>query len=451
MLFVPLFVTLARGQESGDLTRQVTELRALVEALETRVSQLEKQLSAQAKPPVPETKQTSGEQAQAALPQAAEPAKPGAGIGNTTSNVLLDGYYGYNFNAPIGRANRLRTYDVSSNSFSLNQATLVVENAPDPENGKRWGARLDLQWGQATQTLQGNPGNEPRPDIYRALFQVYGTYVIPLGRGLTVDFGKWASSLGIEGNYTKDQMNYSRSYWFNFLPFYHMGVRMNYKFNDWLSGNYWVTNGTQQTEAFNAFKDQLAGLVMQPHSSFSWTLNYYIGQEHPDVIFYPNGGAPSPDLPTQQGVPFQPIPNPPQGKLHIIDTYLTWKTTPKLTLAGEADWVLDRYQVYSPPQRATGGAGYVRYQFTDHVALAARAEYFSDRGALFSGDSQSLKETTFTTEYKFAEGFLLRGEWRRDFSNHPYFYTSTLGALKKEQNTATMGVVWWFGQKQGAW
>ena len=118
----------------------------------------------------------------------------------------------------------LRAYDVTGNTFALNQAALVLENAPKPEDGKRWGARLDLQWGQATQTLQGNPANEPRPDIYRALFQAYGTYVAPVGRGLTIDFGKWASSLGMENNYTKDQMNYSRSYWFDYLPFYHMGV-----------------------------------------------------------------------------------------------------------------------------------------------------------------------------------------------------------------------------------
>jgi hypothetical protein len=65
--------------------------------------------------------------------------------------------------------------------------------------------------------------------VYRNIFQAYGTYVLPLGGGLTVDFGKWASSLGAEGNYTKDQMNYSRSYWFDFLPFYHMGARLNYK------------------------------------------------------------------------------------------------------------------------------------------------------------------------------------------------------------------------------
>src|SRR5262249_21797249 len=130
-------------------------------------------------------------------------------LAGTTINFLIDGYYGYNFNAPIGRANRLRAYDVTSNSFSINQADLVLENAPDPDRGKRFGARLDLQWGQATQTLQGNPANEPRPEIYRNLFQAYGTFIVPLGKGLQVDFGKWASSLGIEGNYTQDQMNYS--------------------------------------------------------------------------------------------------------------------------------------------------------------------------------------------------------------------------------------------------
>jgi len=36
--------------------------------------------------------------------------------------------------------------------------------------------------------------------------------VFPFGSGLTVDFGKWASSIGFENNYSKDQANYSRSY-----------------------------------------------------------------------------------------------------------------------------------------------------------------------------------------------------------------------------------------------
>ena len=57
--------------------------------------------------------------------------------------------------------------------------------------------------GHATETLQGNPANEPRPDIYRAIFQAYGTVAIPVGNVVTVDFGKFASSLGIEGNSLK--------------------------------------------------------------------------------------------------------------------------------------------------------------------------------------------------------------------------------------------------------
>ena len=158
-----------------------------------------------------------------AIPSSAAPAAPESAVlspedrsilnylKGTTINVSLDAYYDYNFNDPIGRVNLLRAYDVSSNAFSLNQAAVIFERAPDVDAGRRYGARLDLQFGQATATLQGNPVNEPRPAIYRNIFQAYGTYVIPVGSGLTVDFGKWASSLGIEGNYTQFQINYSRS------------------------------------------------------------------------------------------------------------------------------------------------------------------------------------------------------------------------------------------------
>jgi hypothetical protein len=70
---------------------------------------------------------------------------------------------------------------------------------------------------------------------------------------------------------------------------------------------------------------------------------------------------------------------------------------------------------------------------------------------MFTGVTQALKETTATMKYQFADGFDAFGEWRRDFSNRPFFYTSTLGLLKSEQNTATLGLVWWWGGKQGNW
>jgi hypothetical protein len=176
-------------------------------------------------------------------------------------------------------------------------------------------------------------------------------------------------------------------------------------------------------------------------------VNYYLGQEHPDTLYH----STAPDAPTIQGVPFEPITNAPNGRLHILDTYATWQVSPKLSMAGELNYVNQRLYRTSPPARTMGGAAYLRYQVAPKFALAARGEYLSDHGGLFSGATQVLKETTATAEYKFAEGFLARWEWRRDFSNQRYFLTSDLGRLSKDQNTATLGLVWWFGAKQGAW
>src|SRR5260370_9623690 len=105
-----------------------------------------------------------------------------------TLNFTLDEYYAYNFNRPVGRVNALRAYDVLSNNISLNQANLVFERTPDA--GHPFGVRIDFQFGQATDTLQGNPLNEPRPQIYRNIFQAYGTYVAPLAKVLPLDVGK---------------------------------------------------------------------------------------------------------------------------------------------------------------------------------------------------------------------------------------------------------------------
>ena len=307
-----------------------------------------------------------------------------------TLNFAVDEYYEYNFNDPVGRVNALRAYDVLSNNISLNQADLVFERAPDVDAGRPFGLRLDLQYGQATDTLQGNPANEPRPPIYQNIYQAYGTYVVPIGNGLTVDVGKFGSSIGIEGNYTKDQMNYSRSYWFDYLPFYHMGVRAAYKVNDKLTLNYWLVNGTNQAEATNGYKDELFGFTATPNKNITWNVNYYLGQEHPDRVVVSSSGP----IPVQPGLTFQAITPAPNGKLDIFDSYVTWQAKPKLTFALEGDYVIERewesanlsaLGQSSAPSHVIGGAGYAKYQFSPKFAVAGRAEYMSDRGGLFSG------------------------------------------------------------------
>lgn len=356
----------------------------------------------------------------------------------TTINFGIDGYYGYNFNAPVGRVNLLRAYDVSSNSFSLNQVNLVVEHLPTTES--RVGGRVDLQFGQATETLQGSSANEQRPQVWRNLFQAYGSYLAPIGSGLQLDFGKFASSLGNEGNYSKDQVAYSRSYSFNYLPFYHMGLRANYNVTPKVNVAYYLVNGANDTEDLNGFKSQGFIFTLKPASSLTWNVNYYFGQEARDVEPTPSGGLPTTNI--------SPAPN---GREHIFDTYATWQATPKLTLIGEADYVLNRTVSEQQPGRVVIGGFTAKYQLPRNWYIGARTEYFDDRGGLFSGTTQALKEATAVLDHTLAPGFIVRAEYRRDWSNQRFFLSDTAGSLLHAQTTAELGLMYWWGTKQGSW
>jgi len=454
--------TAGSAGSSDDLRLRVQQLEAEVSALKVALKQLQPPQVSNSEGMIPATLPSDGNAALEAGPHPAN-AQADVNIGpedrksldllrSTTINVGLDTYYGYNFNNPVGRVNLLRAYDVLSNEISLNQASVVLEHAPDVSAGRRWGARVDLQFGQATDTLQGNPSNEPRPQIYRNIFQAYGTYVVPLGRGINVDVGKWGSSLGIEGNYTKDQVNYSRSYWFDFLPFYHMGARVSIPLSDSFSVNYWIVNGTNQVEATNGFKDELFGFTAKPHKRVNWTMNYYLGQEHPDRRVSDCG-----PIPVQPGLCFAEITPAPNGRTHIFDSYVTWQATPKLAFALEGDYFIQRLWANAAPGQSSapahneGGAAYIQYQLARNITIASRAEYMSDRGGLFSGIAQALKENTVTFDYRVADGLLMRYEWRRDYSNQPTFLTDVQGVLKKDQSTATLGLIWWWGRKEGSW
>lgn len=365
----------------------------------------------------------------------------------TTLNFTVDGYYGYNFNAPVGRVNLLRAYDVTSNSFNLNQADFIVERLPTAAS--RVGGRIDLMFGQATETLQGSSLNEQRPQVWRNLYQAYGSYLAPLGSGLQIDFGKWSSSLGNEGNYTKDQNAYSRGYLFNYLPFYHMGLRANYNLTPKVNVAYWLVNGANDTEDLNGFKSQAFLFTLKPASTITWNVNYYFGEEGRDVASTLNPGLPT--TPTQPGLPTTNITPAPDGREHIFDTYATWQATRKFALTGEADFVVNRNEAHQQPGRVVIGAIAGRYAIERTWNAGFRTEYFDDRGGLFSGRTQALKEGTIVLDHTFAPGFLVKAEFRRDWSNQQFFLSSTPGNLKHAQSTATVGLVYWWGMKQGAW
>ncbi|HEY3741720.1 MAG TPA: outer membrane beta-barrel protein [Bryobacteraceae bacterium] len=426
-LAIPILLMTLATLHAQETPRE-RELQNRIDGLEKRLAEVEAKLAALV-PAAAAAPAIAPAPPAAVIAKDAEPGITGFFRG-TTLNAIVDGYFEYNFNQPYDRVNQLRGFDQSDNSFSLNQATIVVEHAPDVDAGRRFGARIDLQFGQATQTLQGSTVNEPRPELYRSIYQAYGSYIFPIGSGLQTDFGKFASSLGYETNYTKDQMNYTRSLWFNYLPYYHLGFRTNYNFNSKISAQYWLVNGENESEDFNAFKSQAFLLILKPAKSLTWNATYYVGQEAHAVMLSPE----------------------PAGRTHIFDTYLNWApANSKWSGALEGDYTINRNAANSAPYRVDGGAAYLQYQLTPKFAAAARFELMQDRAGFYSGQSQTLKEFTLTGTRTFADGFEAKLEYRRDFSNALYFRTDTLGTLRRNQETALLGLIWWFGGKTGSW
>ena len=375
---------------------------------------------AQQAPQVPATAQES---AAHSAPQA-----PSSPFEHVKLGVTLEGFYQYNWNRPYDRINLLRAYDTRANVFGIQQTAIVVESAPAVDAGRRFGARVDLQFGQATETVQGSAANEPRPDVYRNIWQAYGTYIFPVGRGLQMDFGKFASSLGYETNYAKDNNQFSRAYLFNFLPFYHAGLRVTLPVSDQVTVMYMLTNGIQQTEDFNDFKSNHVAAIVKPTGALTWTINYYAGQEQPD------GGAP-------EG---------PDGYFRVFDTYLAYTATPSLSFGFDVNYVTNEVTKADDALALQGTAVYARYQVSTPAALSVRYERLDDDG-LFGGIDQVLHGVTATAEYTLADGFLVRGELRRDWSNERFFTGPRRDELREHQNTALVGLVWWFGNKQAAW
>ena len=361
--------------------------------------------------------------AQAQTGAATSPAPPPDDLWSRVKfGATLEGYYQDDWNEPDDRVIPLRAYDTRADTFSLQQAAVVVDASPDVEKNRRAGLRVDFQFGQAVAATQGSAANEPRPDLYRNVWQAYGTYVFPVGHGLQVDFGKFASNLGYETNYARDNVNFSRALLFNFLPYYHMGVRTALPVTDRVTLIYMLTNGIQQTEEFNNFKSSQVTAIVKPAGAVTWTTSYYAGQDQPD-------GA--------------------NGWFRVFDTQAAIAATSALSLGLDVTHTTNQVTRADPSLSLDGVGVYARYQMARPAALAIRYERLDDEG-LFAGIAQVLQEVTLTAEYKLADGFLARGEFRRDWSNQSFFPVHG-GGTSGRQNTALVGVVWWIGSKTGSW
>ena len=280
--------------------------------------------------------------------------------------------------------------------------------------------RVDDAWVLSSETCAFDliHGAEQDPGAMRNIQQAYFSVKPPKAGGLQIDFGKFVTSAGAEVIETHSNWNYSRSLLFAWtIPYYHFGLRTSMPLHKNFTAGFQLVNGWNNVEDNNSGKTVgLTGALTT--SKVSWYHNYYVGPEKPDTN---------------------------KGLRHVYDTVLLVTPTPKVSFYLNYDYGVEKF-AGAGSNHWTGVAGAARFAVNDWFALAPRLEWFNDAGGFTTGMAQKLKEFTLTGEFKLAGGMFTRLEYRRDWSDQPYFSRGAETPNRKDQSTVLVGMVAHFGQ-----
>lgn len=320
---------------------------------------------------------------------------------------FLDAYYGFNFDEPADRKVPYRNFDFNHNSLTLSQVTFDMSK-PVSESSPL-GYLLQLEFGPTADWV--NSGDFTSGNSTASNFlQYYLSGRLPVGRGLTLDVGKFVTQHGAEVIDTRADWNYSRSLLFAWaIPYYHFGVRATYPASDKLTLAGYVVNGWNNVLENNGAKTYGFQFIWNPSSRFSFLQNYMVGPEQADDS---------------------------DNYRHLWDTLVTVKLHEKVTFMTNFDYGMDRI-TGGEHVHWIGTANYLRFQLTDSFALIPRFEFYSDPMGFTTGARQQLKEFTITPEFLINEHMVTRFEYRRDWSNADVFG----GDGPFSQDTAAVGLI----------
>jgi hypothetical protein len=368
-----------------------------------------------------------------AAPAHAEDAKPPHWYDLITLNAFVSTSWEFNFNRPPSGQNGYRAFDYDHNSFRIDAAEVVLQKPV--ANPGDFGFRLDVTYGAvarvaAARGLFRDPATGNALDI--DLQQAIASYIIPLGRGLRVDAGKFVTPVGyelIEG-YDGYNDNFSHSYLFTYGPYTHTGLRFSYPFTDKFNATVMLINGWDNVVDNNQAKSFGVTLAFVPHPTLNLFLNYVAGPEQ-----------------DKNDDDFR----------HLVDFVGVWKPNWRFALTLNVDYGLDTnavvlapadgMMVIDPAHAARKNAQwvmavvYLRTALTHRLALILRGELFRDDDGNRTGTAQTLGALTLTPELRINDNLLLRGEFRYDQSDQRVFERSDGAKTRKYQDTVALNLV----------
>ena len=279
--------------------------------------------------------------------QGAAPAGPDSAV-KVAFGGFVDGYFAYDFNRPANLDRAFTTQAARHDEFNINLAYVEATlGAP------RLRGRFAAQFGTS---VQANYAAEPRlgtlsgPDVSRFIQEAFvGYQLVP---ALWIDGGVFFSPFGSESWISRDNWTYTRSLIAENSPYYEAGVKATWQVAPALSAQLHVINGWQNISETNSDKALGLRIDFAPSSRVALAYDGFLGNEMPDTL-------PRRTRLWQEGV---------------------------VTLVLSDAWQLRGTFDHGTQQRADGNGhaswnGYAtvaRCQASPHLALAVRAEGYSD-------------------------------------------------------------------------
>ncbi|UCE63671.1 MAG: porin [Nitrospirota bacterium] len=162
----------------------------------------------------------------------------------------LDVGYLPNLSSPDADEWRSKTTSFKLNSPKVNLAMGYFRKEVNPE-GSRWGGEFAVQTGVDSEGLvsKTSPDTIGSADTLRHFSRANLSYLFPAGNGLKITGGLMNSYIGYSSFHSKDNVNYTRGYILDNVPYFLFGAEALYPVTDTLTiGGYVVSGFTYLTE-----------------------------------------------------------------------------------------------------------------------------------------------------------------------------------------------------------
>jgi len=367
-----------------------------------------------------------------------------SGLARFVEQTRFDGWvatsYWYNANRPVDGSGRLANrgnpalgtdatglaypFHPDHNSFQLDQLWFKLVNEATPES--RAGFGVDILFGQTADALRGAGGGNG--DL-SSVFQAYAQFLAPVGPGVLVTAGRFATPIGVERKETVHNFNVTDGLLDTLLqPNNHVGVTVQSAI-----GPLTLLVGASNDSALNLNSDlnDRKALLWSVGVALTQTLHLALNGLWGDAGSLPGFDPASPPASFDSNT----------DRVGIVDLVLRWDPSAVLSTWLDFDyvWTKDLEAIIGGSQarvpgnpRAFAVAAASRYAITPETGFGFRAEViygqdnFLDPTLVTGLGDHTLWSLTGTVDHSLAENLVVRVEGRYDagetHGSDPVFY-----------------------------